>query len=274
MFFIKKQRVYLKTYLYSAHEIKFIKLNICESFPYIDKVIICEFNRTHLGTEKKFIFNEHIDTFTKEEQNKIIYLQCDVSDQITQGENSDLVHKNENLMRGYFSSQIDLNKHDIIVSVDADEIIFGRYYDRLINQIEYFNQAIQLKLHQFIYRINYLWANEIFIAPTIARVSFYQNKYPGQWRYDGDVFPEVVGCHFSWCMTVDEMIKKLGVYSHHYDYRHLAKKEILEKAIQEKTYPFEPDRSFYIEVLDMTSDRNYYPSSIYTMLDEFTGLIA
>ena len=75
-------------------------------------------------------------------------------------------------------------------------------------------------------------------------------------------------------MSVDQMLKKLESYGHHYEYRHLAKREILEKAIQDRTYPFDPDRDFNIEVLDLSADKGYFPQSIYTMMDEFTSFIA
>lgn len=274
MFIFTKPKVYLKTYIYSGHEIKFLKLNFSESFNFIDHFIICEFNRTHLGTNRDFIFPQFLGEFSKEEQNKLIYLPCDLSNQVFLSSDSEQVHRNENLMRGYFTSQIDLNPNDVVISVDADEIIYSRYYESLINKISLFTPALQLKLHQFFYRINYLWTNETFIAPTIARASFYKDRYPGQWRYDGNIYPEIVGGHFSWCLTVDEMLTKLNVYSHHYDYSHLAKREVLEDAIRKKKYPFDPDRNFEIRELDIEKERNYYPEMIYSMLAEFKDLMA
>ena len=274
MFIQKKPRVYLKTYIYSPHEIKFVKLNLKESFHYIDKIIVCEYNRTHVGRKREYIFDQYLDSFSQKEQDKILYLPCDISDQVVQGENSDEVHKIERIMRGYFTSQIDLNDRDIIISVDADEIIFGPCYEDILNHIGFFNRAVKLQLHQFIYKINYHWKNQKFIAPTVCRVDYYKGQYPAQWRYDGKLLPKNVGAHFSWCMSVDQMLKKLESYSHHYDFRHLAKREILEKAIQDRTYPFDPNRDFEIEVLDMSAEKGYFPESIYTMLDEFTGLIA
>jgi hypothetical protein len=36
--------IYLKTYFYTEHKIKFLKLNLLETFNHIDKFIISEFN--------------------------------------------------------------------------------------------------------------------------------------------------------------------------------------------------------------------------------------
>jgi len=274
MFFLKKPRVYLKMYIYSPHEVKFVRLNVREASCHVDKVIVCEFSHTHVGSERKFIFGKYLDTFSKEEREKILYLPCDISDQVTHAENSDEVHRIERLMRGYFASQINLHDRDIVISVDADEIIFSHCYNDILSHIGYFNKALKLQLYQFFYRVNYLWENETFIAPTACRAGFYKGQYPAQWRYDGELLPRYVGCHFSWCMSVDEMLEKMKVYSHHYDYRYLAKREILEEAIKHKTYPFAPERDFRIRVLDVHEDKQYYPESIYTMLDDFAHLIA
>ncbi len=274
MFFLKKPRVYLKTYIYAPHEVKFVRLNVKEALPYVDQVIVCEFNRTHVGSEREFIFDRYLDTFSGEERGKILYLPCEISDQVTHAKDSEEVHKIERLMRGYFASQIDFHDRDIVISVDADEIIFGHCYNDILSHINYYNKALKLQLYQFFYKINYLWENETFIAPTACRAGFYKGEYPAQWRYDGKLLPGYVGCHFSWCMSVDEMLKKMKAYSHHYDYRHLAKREILEEAIKYKSYPFDPKRDFRIRVLDVYKDKQYYPQSIYTMLDEFAQLIA
>ena len=273
MFNLKRQSIYLKTYFYAPYEIKFIKLNIKESLRYVDKVILCEFNKTHLGIDRNFIFKQYSGCFSKDELDKIIYLECDLSNLIVKADNSEQIHKNENLMRGYFESQMELNKNDIVISVDADEIIFSQNYNKLIDQISIFRPALKLQLNQFFYRINYLWENERVVAPTIARVDYYRGRFPGQWRYDGHLYPEVIGDHFSWCMTTDEMIRKMMAYGHHYDYQHLMKKEILEEAVKSKTYPFDEDRDFKIRELNVFKDKNFYPSSIYSMMDDFKDLI-
>jgi hypothetical protein len=273
MVLIRKPHVYLKTYVYSPHEVKMVRLNVRESFPYVDRFIICEYNRTHLGTPRDFIFDQYLHDFDEGECKKIIYLPCDISQVIHPATTNEQIHSNENLMRGYFTTQVDLHQNDIVVSLDADEIIFGRTYDKLISQIGYFKQAIQLRLHTFFYKINYLWQDEIFTAPTIARVSYYKHKYPGQWRYDGEVFPQMAGSHYSWCLPVEEMINKLQVYGHHFDYGHLAKRKVLEQAIQNKTYPFDPGRKFQIRVLNINEERDYYPEKIFDMLDDFKDLI-
>ena len=63
-----------------------------------------------------------------------------------------------------------------------------------------------------------------------------------------------MGCHFSWCMTADEMVHKLHTYSHP-RYRFCANKEILQEAIKNKQYPFDTSVVFDIEELDLNDKR-------------------
>lgn len=267
--------IYLRTIFSAPNEIKYLKLNLREAYPFIEKFIICEFNRTHVGEEKELIFENYFHSFTEEEQKKIIYIGADISAHtvMAKGDNN-LAHKNEQLMRGYFASQLDLKGDDIIFAVDADEIVFGQYYEKITAKMRWpWVQAIRLPMFQFFYRADYLWENLIITAAAASRVKCYKNNYPAQWRDKGKLFKETVGCHFSWCLTIDEMIAKLQTYAHQSDYGHLAKREILKDAVKNKTYPFDPAVDFRIKVLNIHKDTGYYPPKIYTMLDEFKEIL-
>ena len=272
--------IYLKTIFSALNEIKYIKLNLKEAFDHIDKFIICEFNRTHIGTERELIFEKYFSEFSKKEKEKIIYIGADLSREAKlakSAEDSGICHNNERLIRGYFVKHINLKDEDIVFSVDADEIIYSRSYGEIIkklNKIHWpFIKVIKLPMNQFFYKINYLWENLIFTHSIACKATAFNKRYPSQWRDKGKNYPEIVGCHFSWCLSIEEMIQKLKMYAHHYDYGHFAKKEILEDAIKNKKYPFDPKRDFKIKVLDIYKDREYYPQSIYGILDEFNELI-
>ena len=61
---------------------------------------------------------------------------------------------------------------------------------------------------------------------------------------------KIYGCHMSWVMPIEDMIKK--IYSGaHTKYHHLAKKEILKKAINDKVYIFDLKRPFIIDELNI-----------------------
>jgi len=62
------------------------------------------------------------------------------------------------------------------------------------------------------------------------------------------------GCHMSWVMPIEHMITK--IYSGaHTRYRHLADKEKLQKAIEEKKYIFDLKRPFNIDELSLEDSR-------------------
>lgn len=257
--------VYLKTYFYTEHEIKFLKLNLLEAFNHIDKFIICEYNRTHTGEEREFIFEKYKHLFTEEELVKIEYLACDISEETVYAkDDEEAIHRiNEPVMRGYFVKRMTLNDEDIIISVDADEIIYEHMYPTIINRTR--NQGTTLlKLHQFFYKTNYHWYNNDFVAPTAMKYSDFKNNYPCQLRYMGNLMNEFAGCHFSWCMTPEEMVYKLYTYSHP-QYRFCANLELLENAIATKTYPFDPNTDFKIN--EVSYDDEILPRNIKNILN-------
>jgi hypothetical protein len=266
--------IYLKTIISAPNEIKYLKLNLRESFSHIDTFIICEYNRTHTGIEKEYIFEKYLDQFSNEERDKIQYIKGDISHIVDQSKNVNAAHDNERLMRGYFVKEINLNANDIIFSVDADEIIFEESYSLILKKLKYpWVKSVRLPMFQFFYRVNYLWENLIVKSAIACKAKCFMTEYPAQWRDKGIILQKTVGCHFSWCLTIDEMLSKLQFYAHSYDYGHLAQREILENAIKNRTYPFDRKVDFQIRKLNIHIDREYYPKSIFNMLSEFDHLI-
>lgn len=259
--------VLLKTIVSAENEIKYIKLQLRESEGYVDKLIVCEFDHTHTGAERAFIFQKYLedDTFSKAEKERIVYIQGRVGKKIKHTtDNAARMHWNERLFRGYFARHCELKSNDVIIAVDADEIIFRRYYDEILKPFENqkANPIIQLQLYQFFYKPTYLWTNLIYTAPTVCRVKANRFKrYPAQWRQEGEVLNKIVGCHFSWCLTIDEMIYKLHTYAHAADYGHLADRAILEEAVRNKKYPFNESVDFQIQEINCRDNPEYYPDT-------------
>ena len=107
--------IYLKTYFYVEHEIKFLKMNLEESYDYVDKFIICEFNRTHTGMPRKFLNKEKIiKTLPQDKIDKVLYLQCDISKMTVEAYNNEqAIHNiNEPVMRSAFMKLVDINDED------------------------------------------------------------------------------------------------------------------------------------------------------------------
>lgn len=273
---LSSQLVYFKTVFYAPHEIKFINMNLMESYNHIDKFIITEGNRTHVGEPKPFVFEQYLHCIPKEFHDKIVYIPVDISQSTVDcsaTNDGKLMHKNEDIIWDSFESHVSLRNRDIVISADADEIIYDHIYPLLFRKLT-MTSPLLLPLHQFFYRMNYLWKELTIWAPTITYASYYLNRpYPHRWRYEGKCFPFMAGCHFSWQLTLDEMIYKLNTYAHKDIYGHFADKEILRDAVARKKYPFEPNEPFTIEELQPEKDNMYYPKSFYTLEKSFSYLL-
>ena len=244
-------KTYLKTYFYVDHEIQFLRTNLIESYDHIDKFIICEFNRTHTGRPKEMLGWEHLkQKLPQDKLDKVLYLPLDISQMARDAYNNEgLIHSlNEPVMRSAFMKAMQLQDEDVVVSVDADEIIYEHMYPKILDFVEK-HGACQLNLHQFFYKKTYFWKDKDFIAPIAIKYKYFKNRFPCNLRYEGRVFPEKVGCHFSWCMTPKEMVYKLHTYSHP-RYRFLANEETLKAAINNKEYPFDEKTVFDIEEIE------------------------
>jgi hypothetical protein len=269
-------KVYFKSTFYAPFEIPFIKMNLLESFPYIDRFIIVECNRTHVGAPRKFIFESNILQIPPVLREKILYIKADVSEEVvdcTTSRDGYQMHQNENILWDSFEKYIDLRDDDVVIAADADEVIYRKVYP-LIFALLRPDAPLLLPLHQFFYRMNYLWKDEIFWAPVAAYARYYKHRpHPHKWRYEGKRFHLMAGCHFSWQLTIEQMLFKLGTYAHNDIYGHLADREVLQDAVNKKTYPFEPDRTFVIEELNPDQDRIYYPESFFEFRQDFEHLL-
>lgn len=246
--------IFLKTYFYVEHELKFLKYNILEAYPFIEKFIVCEFNKTHTGMPRTYIGKEKVlQAIPQKYWDKILYLAIDLEGLTVEAYNrEDLIHQiNEPVMRSVFMKHVNLKDEDIVVSVDADEIIYSETYNRIEEKLKE-TDVCSLNLHQFFYKPTYLWVHKEFIAPTAAKFSHFKNSFPFNLRYEGETLKEKAGCHFSWCMTVDEMLYKLDTYSHP-KYRFCADKQLLENSILKKEYPFDRNQKFEIEEIPSNS---------------------
>ena len=250
----RRGMIYLKTYCYAPYEIDFIVANLKECYDHIEKMIVCEFDINHTGVKRDFEYTNLKDLIPSELSDKLDYHACEVFDITGRAYNNEnLIHSvNEPVMRSYFTKLYDFNDDDIIISVDADEIMYGNKVEYIKSQVEQY-KVVSLKLRQFFYKTNYLWKNKDFISPIAAYYGCISPKFPNNWRDVGRVTDDYVGCHFSWCMSVDEMIHKLDTYSHP-KYRFCADKELLQSSIDNKIYPFDQGVAFDIEELDKDSE--------------------
>lgn len=269
-------KVYFKTIFYAPLELPFIKMNLAESLHYVDKFIVVEGNRTHVGEPREYIFENYISSIPDDLRHKILYIKADIANETidcTGSNDGCQMHNNENILWDSFEKYVDLQDNDIVISADADEVIYRKVYPLILNLLRP-ERPLILPLHQFFYRMNYLWKNETFWAPTATYAGYYNHRpHPHKWRYDGKKFPIMAGCHFSWQLTIEQMLFKLKTYAHNDIYGHLADRIVLQDAVDKKKYPFDPDRPFVIDELSPDNDQIYYPESFFTFRSDFDHLL-
>ncbi len=255
--------IYLKSYCYNKHELVFVIANLMEGYDYIDKLLLYEYNFTHTGIPKNYELESLITLIPKHLQSKLYYKKVDITNYVEYAyENGPLIHEiNEPIQRSWAfnDSNITFNNDDIIIDIDIDEIIYQSSYIPLIKELEEKNRPLSIKMNQFFYKNNYLWTDLIFTSPAIYKYNMTGSKIIKGLKIKNfrDVeikTSKIYGCHMSWVMPVDYMLKKLHSYSHP-EYRHFCDKKILEKAIEDKKYVFNLNRPFNIQELNINDPR-------------------
>lgn len=257
--------LYLKSYCYSQHELPFVIANLVEGFSYIEKLVLYEFNYTHTGIEKDYEMEKVIHLVPEHLKQKLYYKKIDLANAVDYAyNNSSLMHSvNEPIQRSWMFNDeyFTLQDEDIIIDHDIDEIIYASSYPKLLHVLQERNHPIGIRLNQFFFAHNYLWTDCNFSSPTIytyGMVKHISTKIKGlhikNLRDLSYKTSDVHGCHMSWIMPVECMITKLHSYAHS-EYRNFADKAILQKAITDKKYIFDPHRSFTIEELPLHDQR-------------------
>ena len=245
-------------------ELPFIRMSVAEADGLVDKIVITEHDHTHTGDPHQFELESYFETScVLPSGSELSYhaVRMDPSSVRTHKTKGNL-HWNEMLMRGSFEQFISVYDDDIVICVDADEVIYRRSFPKLIAKVSRSRRRdpLAIPMHQFFYRMNYLWTDIKFASATIGRASALR-EMETPWRDAHRRMRGKHGCHFSWNLTVDQMIAKLQTYSHHLDYGHLARREVLEEAVQAKAYPFREEKPFTIRELGWGELDQYLPAS-------------
>lgn len=243
-------RLILKIVVSDPSEVPFLWMILEEAAQFADKIIICEFDLTHSGNKKNFTFERYHSEFARAFP-QLEYLKgADIPGMVHKAKTSADHHKNETLMRGWFVSQVILKISDLIVSLDADEVLYSSTYSWLLQNYKPWNLGVRFRLHQLFYRPNFHWTNTEFTSPIARRAWPTVLSYPDNWRDKGTILPGYWGVHFSWNIPLNRMVSKLNDYSHAQDYGHLAHPDLLREARSSRNYPFDASRPFEIEVLE------------------------
>lgn len=261
--------IYLKAIFTNHLELQQIGHSIKELGNLIDAVILIEPSFRHNGQERPLIgFSWLSSTFPNL---NIEYIVVPRLRFIEETRDSRLHHKYERITRGYFAKALDLKDEDIIISVDADEILYANVvYDilTLMKAKSKYSKGYVLKLHQFFYNNSFRARNHDFIAPTI---SYYGSRYREKkywfgygnlidWRYSGNLYNQFAGVHMSWFNSLEELVLKVKTWSHsgEFNYTDTQIKELLLSDMEKGNYSF---RSEPLK-LEKVNPKKYFPNSM------------
>lgn len=251
--------IYIKSYCYSKHELPFIIAQLQESYDYIEKYYLAEFNRTHTGLEKEYVMESELEKIPSCLRDKLEYIKYDVSDICDNFYNNEnMIHAiNEPIQRNMILNKIPFKDDDIIIDVDCDEIIYKSSYPEIIKV----SNPRSLKMHLMFFKENWLWKDKTFRSASVYRFGNLQLrniikniKIYNTRDISNDLDNNFNGVHMSWIMSLDDMVKKLHSYSHPM-YRKYADKEVLRDAIENKKYIFNESIKFDIKELDWNDKR-------------------
>ena len=244
----------LKTMVSNHSEVPFLWMMFEEAAPFVDRIIVTEFNQTHSGLDREFLFHDYVADFQREFP-QLVYLQgVNIKGVVRRADTYEGHHANETLMRGWFAHQLKFKKSEIIFSTDADEVLYGSTYKWVRDSFRWSSKGVRFRLHQMFYRPNFIWLNQEFVAPVALRFGHYNREYAVNWRYQGKKLPGHWGVHFSWCIPAEEMAEKVKNYSHANEQKHLSDVELMRASRANRTYPFDPPKPFDIEVIGYQSE--------------------
>lgn len=215
--------IYLKTIFTNQEELELITFQIQELDDLIDRIILIEPSFHHNGKSRKLVGIDSLGHLKPGTLKKIIYLVVPKLDSIQYSEKGEDHHRYETITRGFFFKQLKLKNRDIIISTDADEIL---YHDIVKNYLTTFKKSIlptrriTFNLYQFFYRFNLYSEDHDFIAPGIYHYgsrlldrNYYQNGFIN-WRYSGKVHNGKGGVHLSWIQSEKSLIVKALNWAH------------------------------------------------------------
>ena len=236
-------QIILRAIVSTPSELNFVIANARESKGLIDKFLITEVSHSHSGERKKQEFREIRNELPPDCKAIVHYEYVEIGHLVEKyrGEERTL-KQNELITRNAFVETLDFKQNDLIISIDADEILYRRTF-RLIWFLQRFMPGrihLCFKLRQFMYRPNILWEKYKFVAPTVVSFGLMNSNIKPAWRYTGLRLPFWAGTHLSWHLTIEEMVYKLRNYAHLNLYSEYANRDLLLSAIQNLEYPFDP----------------------------------
>lgn len=231
------------------NEFDLLSVRLAEHDPFVDFFVLIQADRTFSGVSKPLHFLKADPRFVKY-AHKIIVVDVPLL------ANPGSAWDNEFIQRQAAFSAVAYQPDDILYLSDVDEIISRHCWDYLLNRMQNEN-LIGVWLRMFYYFVNlelidHPWA----LAKLIKAKVFLGGDVSGneiRCSPAAVTTPFPCGWHFSYLMTVDQIIQKIKAYSHQENNTAEFKDpKNIEQAMQSRKDLFGRDMSFKTVPMDKT----------------------
>lgn len=206
----------------TPQELPFVLMNLLELEGLYDSFLITESNISHNGDIKEYEFKDTFNEFISGRFRSAEYIEMDLSSKRRLGEasNDDNRLFNAHLIRNEFINFYPLVDGDIIIGLEGDEVLYRsrelRAMIKLAKVAHKFGKplAYTLTLNQFSSYLNLFQRGVEYYGPSIGNFLFFKRLDFANFKYEGRRIFRPLGCHFSWIMSDEEIIKKRNRFAH------------------------------------------------------------
>ena len=192
------------------NEFELLSVRLAEHDPFVDFFILVQGDRTHSGLKKELLFTKNDPRFSQY-AHKIIVVNISLE------ANPKSAWDNESFQRQAIFTSAHFQPDDILFLSDVDELISRDHWPYLLKRMEK-ELVIGVWLQMFYYFVNlelkdHPWA----MAKMIKAKVFLENSVLGnelRCAPASVVTPFPCGWHFSYLMSVDQIIEKIKAYGH------------------------------------------------------------
>ena len=192
------------------NEFDLLSVRLAEHNPFVDYFILVQADRTHSGTEKELLFSKEDPRF-QDYAHKIIVVNAKLDP------NPKSAWDNESAQRQAIFSATSFHSEDIVYLSDVDEIISRKHWPYLLERMKG-ELLVGVWLKMFYYFVNlelvdHPWA----MAKLLKAKVFLENEISGneiRCSPAAVITPFPCGGHFSYLMSVEQIIEKIKAYGH------------------------------------------------------------
>jgi beta-1,4-mannosyl-glycoprotein beta-1,4-N-acetylglucosaminyltransferase len=192
------------------NEFELLSVRLAEHDPFVDWFILVQADRTHSGLKKDLLFSKSDPRFSKY-AHKIIVVNVSLE------ANPKSAWDNESFQRQAVFTAAPFQSDDVVFLSDVDEMISRDHWPYLLKRMEK-ELVIGVWLQMFYYFVNlelkdHPWA----MAKMIKAKVFLENLVSGnelRCAPAAVITPFPCGWHFSYLMSVEQIIEKIKAYGH------------------------------------------------------------